>query len=129
MRIASLITFVALTLGCAHTSPFLVLDDHGGFSHAGRRVELQSDGSYTDIRYTDVIGDQRKKHGVYTIDEQKALLTLSPVQGEPERLYRMDFGSDRYWVPDRDRDRIKETNEDWLRQISLKEGRKNSLIP
>jgi len=43
-----------------------LLDNQGGFSHAGRRLELHPGSSYTEIRYTDVIGDARKTSGGYT---------------------------------------------------------------
>src|SRR5690242_11173442 len=60
--LAMVLVTSGLVVGCAHRSPqpssagslpsdlsaSVILDNHGGFSHAGRRVALQADGSYTD---------------------------------------------------------------------------------
>jgi len=69
----------------------LLLDNHGGFSHAGRRIALYSDGNYSDTSYSDVIGSERTRRGTYTLDAQRTNLTLLPAQGETEHLYRVDL--------------------------------------
>ncbi|MCX5649195.1 MAG: hypothetical protein NTX40_08890 [Planctomycetota bacterium] len=109
-----------LMLGCAHESTVSFLDNHGGFSHAGRRIELHSDGSYSDTGYTDVIGNESVEHGVYTLNIEKTHLTLSPASGEVEHLYRVDYGRQQYWVHEQERRRITQSGESWLRQISLR---------
>ena len=98
----------------------LLLDNHGGFSHAGRRIALYSDGNYSDTSYSDVIGSERTRRGTYTLDAQRTNLTLLPAQGETEHLYRVDFGRHQYWVLEQERKRITEPNESELRRISLR---------
>jgi hypothetical protein len=98
----------------------LLLDNHGGYSHAGRRIALHSDGTFTDTRYTDVVGDERANRGVYTLNDEKTHLTLSPARGEAEHLYRVDCSHQQYWVQEQDRSRITESGQSWLRQISLR---------
>ena len=99
-----------------------MLDNHGGFSHAGRRVVLRSDGSYTDTGYTDVVGDERVKRGVYTLNAEKTQLTLSPARGEAEQLYQVEYGHVFYWVEEQERHQVTDPKEEWLRQISLRVG-------
>lgn len=98
----------------------VVLDNHGGYSHAGRRVALRPDGSYADTRYTDVVGDQRVEGGLYTFDAVKRHLTLAPKHGEAEHLCRVDYGSKQYWVREQDRQRTTDPADAWFRQISLR---------
>jgi hypothetical protein len=116
-----------LMIGCAqHASPppsresnALVLDNHGGYSHAGRRVALRPDGSYTDTRYTDFIGDEKVQRGHYNFDAEKTRLVLSPQRGDAERLYRVDYGSRQYWVHEQKQRRIGDAGDAWFRQVSL----------
>ncbi len=117
-----------LIVSCAHrastpsanTRGFVVLDNHGGYSHPGRRIDLRPDDNYTDIRYTDVVGQQKVDCGLYTFDAKKRRLTLAPTHGEVEHLYLVDYGSQQYWVPEKDRQRIMDPAEAWFRQISLR---------
>jgi hypothetical protein len=75
-----------LMIGCAqHASPpssgesdALVLDNHGGYSHAGRRVALRPDGSYTDTRYTDVIGDEKVQRGITASTQRRPAWSCHP---------------------------------------------------
>lgn len=138
MRVFLLIALVScgLMVGCAHRaasssygsaptkgsagSAPVILDNHGGYSHAGRRVGLQPDGSYTDTRYTDVIGDQKAERGTYTFDQHKMRLTLSPRQGEEQTLCRVDYQGQQYWVREQDRQRVTDPADAWFRQISLR---------
>jgi hypothetical protein len=98
----------------------LLLDNDGGYSHAGRRVALRPDGSYTDTRYTDVVGHDQVKQGVYTLNDEESHLKLSPPGGVVEQLYRVDFDHHQYWVHEQELHRIAEPNEVRLRQISLR---------
>jgi hypothetical protein len=101
-------------------SASVVLDNHGGFSHAGRRVALQADGSYTDTSYTDVIGDQKTKRGTYAFNSEKRHLTLSPTQGKPETLCRIDYRDQWYWVQEQNVQRVTDPGDAWFRHISMK---------
>jgi hypothetical protein len=116
----------ALVVGCTQQSitphresTALLLDNHGGYSHAGRRIALLLDGSYTDTTYTDVVGDEHAKTGRYTLNAERTLLTLTPTHGEMQHLYRIDYGGQQYWVRDGERERITQSGEAQLRQISL----------
>lgn len=109
-----------LLLGCSSGSVVLLLDNHGGFTHGGRRIELYSDGSYSDTRYTDVVGLESVEHGVYTLNHEKTHLILSSASGEAEHLYRVDYSRQQYWVHEEDRLRITQSGESSLRQISLR---------
>lgn len=120
--------YCGLMGSCAHrasspssdTRAFVVLDNHGGYSHAGRRINLRPDDNYTDISYTDVVGQQRVEGGLYKLDAENMRLTLAPMHGEVERLYRVDYGSQHYWVHEKDRQRITDPAEAWFRQESLR---------
>jgi hypothetical protein len=101
-------------------SAIVILDNHGGFSHEGRRVALQADGSYTDTRYTDVIGDQKTERGTYSFDAEKRRLTLSSSQGKTEALCRVDYGGQRYWVWEQNAQRVVDPANAWFRQVSLR---------
>lgn len=122
------LVYCGLMVSCAHraaapsadTRGFLVLDNHGGYSHPGRRIDLQPDDNYKDIRYTDVVGHQKAECGLYTFDAEKRHLTLAPTHGEVEHLYRVDYGSQQYWVQEKDRQRIMDPADAWFRQISLR---------
>ena len=116
-----------LVVGCSHPSAtphvesgVLLLDNRGGFSHAGRRIALRTDGSYTDTTYTDVIGDEHTKRGHYTLNPERTLLVLSPEGGASQELFRVDYGGQQYWVRESDRERITQPSESWLRQISVR---------
>jgi hypothetical protein len=127
--LAMVLASCGLVVGCAHRTPppsrsdgpaSAILDNHGGFSHAGRRVALQADGSYTDTRYTDVVGDQKTERGTYAFDPDKRRLTLSPAQGKAEILCRVDCRGQQYWVRDQDTQRVADPADTWFRQISLR---------
>jgi hypothetical protein len=98
----------------------LLLDNRGGYSHAGRRIVLRPDGSYTDATYTDVIGDEQTKRGHYTLNPERTHLILLSQSGEGQDLFRVDYGGQQYWVREADRERIKQPSESWLRQISVR---------
>jgi hypothetical protein len=124
MRAFLVIAFAVILTGCIsrpqQESGVTRLDNRGGFSHAGRRVALRSDGSYTDTRYTDVVGNERTTAGRYTLDMERRHLTLSPERGEVQHLYRVDYSGQQYWVRADERARITQASESWLRQISLR---------
>jgi hypothetical protein len=57
------------------------------------------------------------------ISGQSLRLTLSPSHGSDlEHLYGVNVGSEQYWVHERDKKRIEEPGEGWLRQVSLKKS-------
>jgi hypothetical protein len=132
--LATSLFICGLVFGCAHRLPHassggslpsdasasVLLDNHGGFSHAGRRVALQRDGSYTDTRYTDVIGDQKTERGTYTFDPEKRRLTLSARKGKVETLRRVDYRGEHYWVQEQHTQRVADPVDAWFRQISLR---------
>jgi hypothetical protein len=131
--LAMVLVSYGLIVGCAHRTPSssdgsapttgsasTILDNHGGFSHAGRRLGLQPDGSYTDTRYTDIVGDQKAERGTYAFDPNKRRLTLSPRAGEPETLWRVDYRGRQYWVREQDKQRVLDPADNWFRQISLR---------
>lgn len=121
-----LVSFAVMT-GCAghgsdlrHESATVTLDNRGGYSYPGRRVVMHPDRSYTDTRYTDVIGDETVLRGIYSFTPDKTQLTLSRSDATAEQLYRVDFRGSQYWVGEEDRDRIRAPDETWFRQISLR---------
>jgi hypothetical protein len=124
MRALLIIAFSVVLTGCSsrpqQESGVTRLDNRGGFSHEGRRVALRSDGSYTDTRYTDVVGDERTTAGRYTLDLEQRHLTLSPERGNVQHLSRVDYSGQQYWVRADERARITQSREPWLRQISLR---------
>jgi hypothetical protein len=81
---------------------------------------MHPDRSYTDTRYTDVIGDETVLRGLYSFTPDKTQLTLPRSDGTAEQLYRVDFRGSQYWVGEEDRDRIRAPDEAWFRQISLR---------
>lgn len=96
----------------------LVLDSHGGFAHPGRRVVLNTDGTFVDTRYTDVVGvDEKVERGTYSFSSNRTQLTLWPSQGQEERLYRVDHRGRQYWVNAEDRQHIGDAG---VRQVSLR---------
>ena len=102
-------------------SPPRVLDNHGGYSHAGRRITLSPDGHYVETTYTDAIGQTFPKiHGRYRIDAGNVLLVLERTPGKREFLTHVDYGGQHYWVHVPERDRVSRGSESWLRQTSLR---------
>jgi hypothetical protein len=130
------VTFLvcALVVGCSQPSvkprsnrpvllldrAVLLLDNHGGVGHSGRRIELRTDGSYTDTIYSDFVGDEHTKAGHYALNPERTHLMLSPEGGETQDLYRVDYDGKQYWVREVDRRRITKSSESWLRQVSLR---------
>ena len=100
--------------------PVLTLDNHGGYSHGGRRILLGADQHYQEIRYTDVIGTEKSASGQYALNAGGTELTLIPDEGARERFYLVPCYNKQYWVREADRQRIAQDGEDYLRQVSLK---------
>lgn len=125
---------VLLLIGCArthtptrhasdatigHESVVLTLHDgYSGRSFGGRWIRLHADGRYMEIRYTDVVTQERVKRGVYRIDKARTHLTLEPGGGgDTEHLYRVDYGQDMYWVHDAERAHVTLPGEFWLKEV------------
>ena len=119
-RVLSYLICCAFVVSCAHKRPVLALDNHGGISHEGRRVHLHADGSYTETRYTDALGHERRIRGTYLLNAQQTILILSPAHGEPEQLHRTDFKGQQYWVAEHNCDRVKTSAENLFRHVSLR---------
>lgn len=81
---------------------------------------MLADSTYTDTRYTDVVGDQKTQRGTYAFAREKTRLTLSPTQGNPETLCRVDYRGQQYWVPEQDTQRVADPADARFRQISLR---------
>ena len=113
----------AFLSACAHsgvvTERLMTLDNKGGFSHGGRRIELFTDGKAQETRYTDVVGDVTISNGTYIL--QGKTLTLNFGKEREVTLVCVVSGSDRYWVRPENVDLIKNSSEWWLRQTSLKQ--------
>lgn len=98
----------------------IVLDNHGGFSHAGRRILLGLDGRYTDITYTDVVGGEREKLGRHIFTAHRTHLILMPDKGAAEDVFLIEHQGGFYWVHEADQKRVTEPGEFRLRQVSLR---------
>ena len=122
---SSVICVILLT-GCVrvlttaqHKKAALVLHDNdNGRRFYSRWIRLSADGRYVDIFSTDVAGQERVKRGGYRIDMEKTHLTLTPRSGKKEHLYRVDYGSDRYWIHEEERTRNPGPGESWLKEVS-----------
>jgi hypothetical protein len=130
LRLLLYLLCAALPVGCTQksTAPPAdgtppLLDNHGGFSHGGRRVVLLPDGSYSDTTYTDVLDAKpTMTRGVYTLSADRMHLILTPESGAAEHLYRVDYRQEQYWVHEEDQHRVTEASETELRQSSLRTG-------
>ena len=129
LRILQSLTLLCcvLVFGCSQLSitqhqerTVLVLDNLGGYSYAGHRIMLRANGSYTDTTYTDVVGQEHTKTGNYVLNTEKTHLILSPLGGESQDLFRVDYGGQQYWVREADRERITQPSESGLRQVPLR---------
>jgi hypothetical protein len=79
---------------------------------------LDPDGAFTETSYTDVRGvDEKVERGAYRFSPDKTQLTLLSSKSEEERLYRIDYRGQQYWVKAEDRQHIRDA---WLRQVSLR---------
>jgi hypothetical protein len=131
--VASLLLALACAVitGCAYPwspPPLLVLDNKGGYSHAGRRLELYPEGNYKETRYTDAVGDAKKSRGTYALDSERTHLTLSPSEGKTEHLYRVDLDGHKYWVREEYKKHI-QADDGLARQVSLRESLPKSRNP
>ena len=132
MKILSVMIAVGISLsGCASprrqppTKPpprkdrILLLDNSGGYSHAGRRVELLRDGGVIDTQYTDVIGGENGRKGRYTIEGD--VLDLRFGDRGNQRLMRVSYDNDIYWVYRNEVAKIVLPESTLLRQTALKQ--------
>lgn len=82
---------------------------------------LYGDGSYSETRYTDMVGDETVFQGVYRFAADGAQLILSPSQGGVEVLHQVNYRGHQYWVRAEDKERIRDPSDTWFRQISLRD--------
>ena len=97
----------------------LLLDNSGGYSHAGRRIELLKDGKFIETRYTDVIGNQNRRSGRYDLSE--GILNLHFDDRGSQRLIRVPYGTEILWVYPNEVEKISLSERTRLRQTSLKQ--------
>ncbi len=91
----------------------------GGYSHAGRRIELLRGGGVIETRYTDVLGSQHRRHGRYELAD--GILNLRFGDRGNQRLIRAPYDGDIYWVYPNEVEEISLPDSTRLRQISLKQ--------
>ena len=101
-------------------SPRLVLDNRGGYSHAGRALLLDPDGTFTEILYDCDLDNQEAHKGTYSLNRQRTHLRLFTNPTTVEDLYRITFLGKWYWVQAEDRERASKFGERWLRRTSLR---------
>jgi hypothetical protein len=135
-QILTLLFVLAIASGC-HSSPttsapsfhrfyggpdvIFAIDNHGGYSHLGRRISLKADRKCVQTTYTDAIGvDEEVKTGTYAQNANRTRLVLAWVGGQEEVLVRVDFQGLQYWVHEADREVITRPDQEYLRQISLR---------
>jgi len=97
----------------------LLLDNSGGYSHPGRRIELLQDGILIETSYTDVIGSQRERNGSYIIEGNTLKMKFGD-RGD-QRLIRITYGDDIFWVYPNEVNKITSSDSLMLRQTSLKQ--------
>lgn len=130
---------VILIIGCASSlserrlsgeaplreNRILLLDNSGGYSHAGRRIELLRDETVIETTYTDIIGGERTRRGTFELTD--GILKLKFGDRGNQRLIRVTFRGDIYWVYPDEVQRLRLPNSSRLRQLSLKQkGEKTS---
>ncbi|MEO5914593.1 MAG: hypothetical protein ABIS50_10200 [Luteolibacter sp.] len=122
--------FSILIAGCAALSTgrkgsimVMEFDNHGGFSHAGRKIEFFDDKRFRDTRYTDVRGDDQTEDGTYEMGDGR--ITLEGRGRDREVLCRARFEGEVYWVHSGEEKKVAKPGESHFRQISL---RQNSVL-
>lgn len=129
---SSLLGVIGLALiGCSGDSVqtggsgTLYLDNDGGYSGgAGRRLELQPNGFYMDVRYYNQGGGKdRTNTGGWMLNSEKTKITLSPDNGAKAQLFRVDYKGEQYWVTAGNMDGISKAKNDELRRASLRASR------
>ena len=134
----ALIAVVLVLVGCVSPHPtgnptrpahrddrILLLDNSGGYSHAGRQIELLEGGNVIETRYTDVIGDQTVRRGRYVLDRD--VLDLRFGDRGNQQLRRVPYGNEIYWVYPNEVEKIALPENTWLRQTSLKQQGESEL--
>jgi hypothetical protein len=97
----------------------LLLDNSGGYSHAGRRIELLDNGDLIETDYTDVIGSGRERKGSYILKGDELRIRFGD-RGD-QRLIRVSYGDQIYWVYPNEVEEIALAKNARLRQTSLKQ--------
>jgi hypothetical protein len=97
----------------------LLLDNSGGYSHAGRRIELLENGNLIETDYTDLIGSRRERTGSYILKGDDLLVRFGD-RGD-QRLIRVSYADQTYWVYPNEVEKIALAENTRLRQTSLKQ--------
>lgn len=118
-------------LGCAHDKSnhselvtfhkdaILILDNSGGYSHPGWRLELLKNGQLISTSYTDAIGHERKRFGTYYLADDTLVIKFG--DRGTQTLKKIRYSDGIYWVyPDEVKKLLKPKNS-WMRQISLRQ--------
>lgn len=76
--------------------PLLVLDNSGGYSHGGQRIELFERGVVSITSYSDVVGDRSISKGQYELHGN--VLKLRFGDRGNRSLHRISYRGSIYWV-------------------------------
>ena len=120
---------VSLPEGDAPDDLALRLDNNGGFSHGGRRIDFTNDGRFKEFRYSDTeekiladIGSYQKGGGSIT------LLSDRP-SARAEALFRVTHEGTTYWVGSESITRISKPEQAALREFALREKSSSDASP
>jgi hypothetical protein len=80
---------------------------------------LLENGEFIETDYTDVIGSEKENKGRYIIQGDNLHLRYGD-RGN-QRLIRVSYGDLTYWVYPNEVDKIRQPENSWLRQTSLKQ--------
>lgn len=103
----------------ARENRVMLLDNSGGYSHAGRRIELLRDGMVIETEYTDIVGDEHTRHGTFELAD--GILNLKFGDRGNQRLIRVAIRGDVYWVYPEEVQKLRLPESSRLRQTSLKQ--------
>lgn len=98
----------------------MILNNNGGFSHGGLRIELMQDGDALVSRYSDAIGDSKSERATYELD-QNTLLIRYP-RGGVTKLQKITYKGKIYWVDPINISRLTENSNrgEWARKVALR---------
>ena len=101
----------------------LTVNNYGGYSHPGRRIQVLDGGAFEERLYTDVLGSHTNRAGRAVLNLEIGTLRLVFQDGREELLNRVRYGGIDYWVQAGETNRITRPQEDALRQRSLRSKR------